>query len=76
MLYVVLISRPSETIKRKLYAETDEELQYLTPEEIEKLKEEEKRDPIVTENTSEFILTLEYIEVILPEDLSQGEDIL
>ena len=68
------VSRPNESIKRKLYAETDEELQYLTPEELEKLKEEEKRDPVVTENTSEFILTLEYIEIILPEDLSQEED--
>ena len=68
------VSRPNESIKRKLYEETDEELQYLTPEEIEKLKEKEKRDPIVTENTSEFILTLEYIEIILPEDLSQEED--
>ena len=68
------VSRPNETIKRKLYAEADEELQYLTPEELEKLKEEEKRDPIVTENTSEFILTLEYIEIILPENLSQEED--
>ena len=26
----------------------------LTSEEIEKLKEEEKRDPVVTENISEF----------------------
>ena len=68
------VSRPNESIKRKLYAETDEELQYLTPEEIEKLKEEEKRDPVVTENTSEFILTLEYIEIVLPEDLSHEED--
>ena len=68
------VSRPNESIKRKLYEETDEELQYLTPEEIEKLKEKEKRDPIVTENTSEFILTLEYIEIILPEDLSLEEN--
>ena len=68
------VSRPNETIKRKLYAEADEELQYLTPEDLEKLKEEEKRDPIVTENTSEFILTLEYIEIILPKNLSQEED--
>ena len=68
------VSRPNESIKRKPYADTDEELQYLTPEELEKLKEEEKRDPVVTENTSEFIITLEYIEIVLPEDLSQKED--
>ena len=35
---------------------------------------EEKRDPVVTENLSEFTLTLEYIEIMLPEDLSQEED--
>ena len=69
------VSRPNESIKRKPYAETDEELQYLTPEELEKLKEEEKRDPVVTENTSEFILTLEYIEIVLPEDLSHDDTI-
>ena len=68
------VSRPNEGIKRKLYSEADEELQYMTSEELEKLKEEEKREPIVTENTSEFILTLEYIEVVLPEDLSYDED--
>ena len=68
------VSRPDESIKRKLYAETEEDLEYLTSEEIEKLKEEEKRDPVVTENISEFTLTLEYIEIILPEDLSQEQD--
>lgn len=68
------VSRPNESIKRKLYAETQEDLEYLTSEEIEKLKEEEKRDPVVTENISEFTLTLEYIEIILPEDLSQEQN--
>ena len=43
-------------------------MQYLS-EELKLLEEEEKRDPVVTENTSEFILTLEYIEIVLPEDL-------
>ena len=52
----------------------NEDLQFLTPEELEKLKGRKKRDPIVTENTSEFILTLEYIEIVLPEDLSHEED--
>ena len=70
----VNVSRPNETIKRKLYAETEEDLQFLTPEELEKLKEQEKRDPIVTENTSEFVLTLEYIEIVLPENLSNDSD--
>ena len=68
------VSRPNESIKRKSYSETDEELQYLSPEEIEKRKAEEKTDPVVTENTSEFILTLEYIEVVLPEDLSHADN--
>ena len=65
---------PNESIKKKIYADTEEDLQFLTSEELEKLKEEEKRDPIVTENISEFILTLEYIEIVLPEDLSHEED--
>ena len=68
------VSRPNESIKRKLYVDSDEELQFLTPEEIEQLKEDEKKEPIVTENTSEFILTLEYIEIVLPEDSSHGAD--
>ena len=68
------VSRPNESIKRKLYEETEEDLEYLTIEELEKLKEKEKRDPVVTENISEFTLILEYIEVILPKDLSQRED--
>ena len=42
--------------------------------DVEKLKEEGNRDPIVTENISDFTLTLEYIEIVLPEDLSQEED--
>ena len=70
----VNVSRPNESIKRKLYAETEEDLQFLTPEELEKLKEQEKRDPVVTENTSEFIITLEYIEIVLPENISNDED--
>ena len=37
------VSRPNETIKRKLYADTEEDLQYLSPEELEKLKEEGKK---------------------------------
>ena len=70
------VSRPNDSIKRKSYEEAEEELQYLTPEEIEKLKEEEKKEPVVTENISEFTLTLEYIEIVLPEDLSDKEDII
>ena len=68
------VSRPSETIKRKLYSDAEEDLDYLTDEEIEKLREEEKRDPVVTENISEFTLILEYIEVILPDNLSHQEE--
>lgn len=68
------VLRPNESIKRKLYAETDEDLDSLTSEELEKLKEAEKRDPVVTENISEFTLTLEYIEIVLPKDQSQEED--
>jgi hypothetical protein len=68
------VSRPNETIKRRLNEEADEDLESLTSEELEKLKEEGNRDPIVTENISDFTLTLEYIEIVLPEDLSQEED--
>jgi len=67
------VSRPNETIKRRLN-ETDVDLESLTKEELEKLKEEEKRDPIVTENISDFTLTLEYIEIVLPKNQSQEED--
>lgn len=67
------VSRPNETIKRRLN-ETDVDLESLTSEELEKLKEEEKRDPIVTENISDFTLTLEYIEIVLPKNQSQEED--
>ena len=47
----------------------------MTSEELEKLREQEKRDPVVTENISEFTLTLEYIEIVLPENLSQEDTI-
>ena len=67
------VFRPNETIKRRLN-ETDVDLESLTKEELEKLKEEEKRDPIVTENISDFTLTLEYIEIVLPKNQSQEED--
>jgi hypothetical protein len=67
------VSRPNETIKRRLN-ETEEDLESLTSEELEKLKEEGNRDPIVTENISDFTLTLEYIEIVLPKDQSQEED--
>jgi hypothetical protein len=67
------VSRPNETIKRGLN-EIDVDLESLTIEELEKLKEEEKRDPIVTENISDFTLTLEYIEIVLPKNQSQEED--
>ena len=67
------VSRPNETIKRRLN-ETDVDLESLTSEELEKLKEEEKRDLIVTENISNFTLTLEYIEIVLPKNQSQEED--
>lgn len=69
------VSRPNESIKRKIYVESEEELEFLTSEELEKLREQEKRDPVVTENISEFTLTLEYIEIVLPEDLSQEDTI-
>lgn len=68
------VSRPNESIKRKLYVEADEEFESLTSEELEILREKEKRDPIVTENISIFTLTLEYIEIVLPENLSQVEE--
>ena len=67
------VSRPNETIKRRLN-ETEEDLESLSSEELEKLKEEGNRDPIVTENISDFTLTLEYIEIVLPKDQSQEED--
>ena len=51
-----------------MYDATEDELEYLSPEEIEELKEQEKREPVVTENISEFTLTLEYIEIVLPEE--------
>ena len=69
------VSRPNESIKRKIYVESEDELEFLTSEELEKLREQEKRDPVVTENISEFTLTLEYIEIVLPEDLSQEDTI-
>ena len=68
------VSRPDETIRRKLSDDEDLDIDSLTSQELEQLKEEEKRDPVVTENLSEFTLTLEYIEIMLPEDLSQEED--
>ena len=48
------VSRPNETINRKLYKETEEEQEFLTSEELEMLKEKEKREPVVTENISDF----------------------
>ena len=64
------VSRPDETIKRKLYLETEDDIAALTEEELIKLKEKQDREPVVTENTSEFTVILEYIEIVLPEDLN------
>ena len=61
------VSRPNESIKR-FSDEEDINMEDLSEEEIENLKE--KRDPVVTENLSHFTLTLEYIEIVLPDDLS------
>ena len=66
------MSRPNETIKRRINDESDGDMVSLSSEELEKLKEGENEDPIVTENTSNFTLTLEYIEIVLPDD--EGED--
>ena len=60
------VSRPNDSIKVRTYSEDNEEL---TEEEKQKRKEEEKRKPVVTENTSKFVVTLEYIEVILPKNI-------
>ena len=66
------VSRPKESIKTSF--DEDEDEFALSEEESEALKDEQKRDPVVTENISQFTLTLEYIEIVLPEDLSQKED--
>ena len=68
------VSRPNETINRKLYKEAEEGQEFLTSEELEMLKEKEKTEPVVTENISDFTLVLEYIEIVLPKDLSQQEN--
>ena len=61
------VSRPNDSVRKNIAIEED--LESLSPDELEALKEESKREPVVTENISEFTLTLEYIEVILPDDL-------
>lgn len=62
------VSRPTESIKRKIFEDAEEDQQDSVPEV------KETRDPVVTENTSEFTLILEYIEIVLPEDIYGDDD--
>lgn len=68
------VSRPTETIKTTVKEKKNDKLVALFGEEVQSLEEEQRRDPVVTENISEFTLTLEYIEIVLPEDLSEEEE--
>ena len=67
------VSRPNESVKTKTKEKKNDKLVALFGKELESLKAEQSKEPVVTENVSEFTLTLEYIEIILPEDIAQGE---
>ena len=69
------VSRPNESVKTKTKEKKNDKLVALFGKELESLQAEQSKEPVVTENVSEFTLTLEYIEIILPEDIAQGESL-
>ena len=69
------VSRPTESVKTKTKEKKNDKLVALFGKELESLQAEQSKEPVVTENVSEFTLTLEYIEIILPEDIAQGESL-
>lgn len=68
------VTRPNESIKvKKNEKPKKSRLLASFGKEIESLEEDLRKDPVVTDNVSEFSLTLEYIEVVLPEETNQSE---
>lgn len=68
------VTRPNESIKvKKNEKPKKSRLLASFGKEIESLEEDLRKDPVVTDNVSEFTLTLEYIEVVLPEETNQSE---
>lgn len=62
------VSRPNESVKAKK-KEKPQKSRLLASfgKEIETLEDDLRKDPVVTDNVSEFSITLEYIEIVLPE---------
>lgn len=69
------VSRPNESVKTKVTEKKNEKLVALFGKEVESIQAEQRKEPVVTENVSEFTLTLEYIEIILPEDIAQSKSL-
>lgn len=67
------VSRPNESVKTNTKEKKNDKLVALFGKEVESLQAEQRKEPVVTENVSEFTLTLEYIEIILPEDIAQSD---
>ena len=68
------VTRPNESVKvKKNEKPKKSRLLASFGKEIESLEEDLRKDPVVTDNVSEFSLTLEYIEVVLPEETNQSE---
>ena len=68
------VSRPNESVKvKKNEKPKKSRLLASFGKEIESLEDDLRKDPVVTDNVSEFSLTLEYIEVVLPEETNQSE---
>ena len=68
------VTRPNESVKVKSKEKSKKSrLLESFGEEIQSLEEDMRKDPVVTDNVSEFSITLEYIEVVLPENSSEDE---
>ena len=62
------VNRPEVSIKiNDNFNNYDQEFD-IFGDEVKKIQEEQKKEPVVTDNISEFTLTLEYFRIVLPED--------
>ena len=68
------VSRPNESVKTKIKEKQSDKITAIFGEKVKDINKDQRKDPVVTENVSEFTLTLEYIEIVLEEGDSLGKN--
>ncbi len=64
------VSRPNESVKTKFKDQRNDKIAAIFGDKVKDINKDQRKDPVVTENVSEFTLTLEYIEIVLQEEES------